>query len=73
MEHEEEYLTPTQTAKLLKVTTGCLANWRCRYSDKIPFVKPHSKCVVYKKSDVFKYLQKNTFASTSNIAQGETA
>ncbi len=59
----DQLVTPAELAKTLHTTPGALAQKRL-HGDGIPFVKDGRK-VLYRLSDVQKYLADNTFQSTA--------
>jgi hypothetical protein len=63
----DELITRSQLAEYLHTTVGRLAQ-DSYHGRGIPFVK-HGRKVLYRRSDVQKYLQDNTFQSTAD-AQG---
>jgi hypothetical protein len=60
-----DLLPQEQVAKLLRVTTGTLANWRCS-GDGPRFVK--GRPVQYRQSDVEEYINSRVRSSTSEAA-----
>ncbi len=47
----QELLTPAETAAILRVSLGTLANWRTRHPCPLPFVKL-GRLVRYRRDDV---------------------
>lgn len=54
---EDKLLTPEQTAELLGVTTGTLANWRSKKSKKLSYVQLGG-VIRYKQSQVQSFIDK---------------
>lgn len=67
--NEDDLLSPEEVAKILKVTPGTLANWRC--SGNGPrYVKSRAgrSPVQYRRSAVSKYVEDSERSSTSEVA-----
>lgn len=52
---QEELLTPKETAAILRVSIGTLANWRVTQCRWLPFVKL-GRSVRYRRSDIDAFL-----------------
>ena len=57
---DEILLTPRQLASLLCVHPATIYNWISRKTIAIPYIKGGRKMVRFKKSDVDKWIKKNT-------------
>jgi hypothetical protein len=55
----DELLTDEQTAGVLQVPTGTLANWRCARTEGPPFIKV-GRLVRYRRSDLDGWLTAHT-------------
>ena len=53
---QEELLTPKETAEILRVSIGTLANWRVNQRLWLPFVKLE-RSVRYRRSDIQAFLE----------------
>lgn len=56
-------LTPKEAAELLKISTGTLANWRTKGTNRLKFVKCEGR-IRYKASDVRDYLERQQATHT---------
>jgi predicted DNA-binding transcriptional regulator AlpA len=64
---EDEYITPEEVCVLARVTESSLA--QRRYQGKEPrFYKPTPKVVLYKKSDVLKWIEDSAQTRTNRVA-----
>lgn len=52
----EKYLKPEEVADILQVEVNTLTNWRTR-GVNLPYLKPSGKCILYKESDVYSYIE----------------
>lgn len=60
--------TPSQAAELLGVSAKTLANWRCKGSPKLRFVKIGAR-VRYLPRDILTFVNCRTYGSTSEYAE----
>lgn len=51
-------ITPREAAQQLRISTGTLANDRCRERPRIPYYKPYGNVVRYLQADVDEIIRK---------------
>ena len=61
---EDEFLTPTEAADLLKLSPKTLATWRVRRSDGPPF-RRHGRRVLYSRQSLLLWSAGRMHSSTS--------
>lgn len=64
---ETEFLTINEAASVVKLSTSTLAKLRCRGGG--PRYIQTGRKILYKRADLFAWLEANTFASTSEYGR----
>lgn len=56
---EDDLLTTSEAARILRISPSTLAQWRCNGKHKIPTVKFGTR-VLYRLTDLKKFIKENT-------------